>query len=92
MVAVKDAVAVEDTKVVVAAEALARYTNYNNNSNFNNGNQGGDQYYLTIKGLLVISTTTAITSKVVVATKALTIKDPLKVKVKEESIFTQEGE
>ena len=46
----------------------------------------------TIKGLLVISTITAVTTKVVVATKAITIKDPLKVKGREESIFIQEGE
>ena len=46
----------------------------------------------TIKGLPIISTTKAATTKAVVATKTVIIKDSLKVKVREESIFTQEGE
>ena len=45
----------------------------------------------TIKDLPIISTTKAATTKVVVATKAIITKDPLKAKVREESIFTQEG-
>ena len=86
MVAVEDAVAVEDTKVVVAAEAVATTTTTTTTISTMEIKGAAS------KGVLVISTTTAVTTKVVVATKAITIKDPLKVKVREESIFTQEGE
>ena len=85
MVAVEAAVAAEDTKVMVAAEAVATTATISTM-------EIKEAVSTTIKGLPITSTTKAATTQVVVATKAIIIKDPLKAKVREESIFTQEGE
>ena len=86
MVAVADAVAAEDTTVVVATEAVAKTTTTTTSTM-----EIKEAASTTIKGLPIISTTKVATNKMVVATKAIIFKGPLKAKVRGESIFTQEG-
>ena len=88
MVAVEDVVAAEDTKVVVATEAATTTTTTTTTPSTM---EIKEAVSTTIKVFPIIFTTKAATTEVVADTKAITFKDPLKAKVREESIFTQEG-
>ena len=84
--AVEDMLAAEDIKVVVVAEVAA--TTATTTTTIMGIKEAAGT---TIKGLHSISIIKGTKTKMVVVTETI-IKDPLKAKAEEESIFTREGE